>query len=537
MTASTLAPMIHSSLGHPSKGLLALSPELVLEVVSHIRPAVANVHAFSTDALANDPEKPNIANLRLVCQYLNEVLEHLVLKSISFDFGGTELSEAHVESQLSLLSMGGSAVSRYATQLYIKSLCISPRRSRGYINDSEQVDAKASALIRILNVHLKNAILSLSNLRFTVFNVEQADDCNTLALNALTALPSLEKVTLNIESGPADKPPTMLLVNRFSGLRSLCISLFSRPLYYGNSPNNNTPDSDFFDQVAEVISKSPFLHHLSILQPGQCKYDSSFRHLISKVPHTLPLAHLKSLYLAITDLKLDVISIPHLRSLTSLHIEGSAHSLHTGEELWPALAAAHIKLKNITVWHLSELLAKYLESYSGLQRLHVLLIYYPDGNCTTYDRQSFLQQILPLHNLSSTIITSPADNHPPWDVHSRSDSQGLVFEVHLQGTAAQPKDLEILPSVDVTACIDCIPDCLPLVVRARLMSYFSRIICHLLHFNAVRLFNAVPNMSHEATSRQILTHQDIFRVRNGYERVHDSPERCGKPMGKGPQDN
>lgn len=168
MTASTPASTIHSSLDHHSRGLLALSPELILEIASHTRPAAANVHTFSTDALANDPGKLNIANLRLVCRYLSEVLEHLVFKSISFDFGGTELSETHVESQLSLLSMGGSAVSRYATQLYIKSLCASRRRFGGYINDSEQVDAETSALIRILNVHLENAILSLSNLRSIV---------------------------------------------------------------------------------------------------------------------------------------------------------------------------------------------------------------------------------------------------------------------------------------------------------------------------------------------------------------------------------
>lgn len=317
------------------------------------------------------------------------------------------------------------------------------------------------------------------------FNVEQADDYSILALNALAALPSLEKVTLNIESGPVDKPPTMLLVNRFNQLRNLCVSLFNHPLYYGNSPNSKTPDSDFFDQLAEVISKSPFLHHLSILQQGQAKYDSSFLHLTSKVLPTRPLAHLKSLYLAITDLKLNAISVHHLRSLTSLHVEGSAHSLHTGEELWPALAAADIKLQNITVWHLSELLAKYLESYSGLQRLHVLLMYYPDGNCTTYDRQSFFQKILPLHNLSSVFTASPAGNHPPWDDDSRSNNQGLAFEVRSQGKAGQPQTLEILPSVDVTACIDCIPDCLPLVVRIRPPSYLPRVISHLSLFNPV----------------------------------------------------
>lgn len=256
--------------------------------------------------------------------------------------------------------------------------------------------------------------------------------------------------------------------------------MYNHPAYYYEySPNSKEPDGDFFDQVAEVISHSPSLHHLCILQLGQSEGDSSFRHLTSKVPAAQPLAHLKSLHLGISDLKLDAISVTHLKSLTALHIEGPTHSLHTGEDLWPALASADIKLQDITVWHLSELLMEYLESYSGLQRLHVLLVYCPDGNWTSYDRQSFLEKILPLHNLSPTITTSPEANHSPWDEDMRINSPGLVFEVQPQGKAVQPGGHDILPSVDVTACIDCIPDCLPLVVRIRPLSCPPRIISHL----------------------------------------------------------
>lgn len=168
MTTSTSASTIHSSSGLSCRGLLALSPELVVEIASHIgrelSPASTNAYGLSTDASENQG-KLNVASLRLVCRYLSEVLEHLVFKSISFDFGRIEQSESRVESKLLLLSKGGSAVSRYTTQLSIKSLYASRRRFPGYINDSEQIDGKTSALMRILDVHLENAILSLSNLR------------------------------------------------------------------------------------------------------------------------------------------------------------------------------------------------------------------------------------------------------------------------------------------------------------------------------------------------------------------------------------
>lgn len=150
------------------KSLPALSPEVILEVVSHIGvgklpPIRANEkarHTLPMGTLIKDDRKSTIANLRLVCRYLSQVLEHVVFKSIAFDFGGINISEEYVKFRLLWPLNGGSAAAfRHTTQITIKYLS-KDSRSCGAIDGGENV------VNGILSTHLKETIHLFHGLRF-----------------------------------------------------------------------------------------------------------------------------------------------------------------------------------------------------------------------------------------------------------------------------------------------------------------------------------------------------------------------------------
>lgn len=248
--------------------------------------------------------------------------------------------------------------------------------------------------------------------------------------------------------------PEKLLINRFSNLCRLRISIISSPrsLRFSGSIANAT--NDFIEHICETINQCPFLQDLSIIKTVRHRQDTSFRRLTGKLSSESTM--LKSLHLAISDLKLNGSMISHLKSLTSLHIEGSANKISTGEDLWPLLAAANIHLQDITVWHLSGHLLDYLKTYSSLQKLHIKLIYQDGDTWAAFDNQVFIRQILPLHSLS------PVFNEPS-EFESLLDSQGLVFARYPLNW--HPGVVRVLPQWDVTVCVDSVPHCLLLLVR------------------------------------------------------------------------
>lgn len=164
-----------------TEGLLSLSPELILEIASHIvswdefRSARRDsaLLARSTKNSALTMGQTTLANLRLVCQYLAEVLEHEIFRSLTFDLHVTRASETKIESQLALLAQGGCPASRHATFLHIK--CLDPIRE-GYSPEGtyfsvrnedfdSKMEAKATSIVVSRNTHLERAILSFQNVR------------------------------------------------------------------------------------------------------------------------------------------------------------------------------------------------------------------------------------------------------------------------------------------------------------------------------------------------------------------------------------
>ena len=159
---------------YSTKGLSSLSPELILEIASHIF-SWADIRSARRDPyfLAR-PSKPNtglavLANLRLVCRYLSQVLETDMFKSLTFDFHVTRASEADVKSKLALLAQSDSLASRHATFLHIK--CLNPTQvgygpdGRYFRDLDEKLKAKALSISISREAYIQKAVLSLQNLR------------------------------------------------------------------------------------------------------------------------------------------------------------------------------------------------------------------------------------------------------------------------------------------------------------------------------------------------------------------------------------
>jgi hypothetical protein len=264
-----------------------------------------------------------------------------------------------------------------------------------------------------------------------------------------------------LQIGPLCDDPADLSLFKFQNLRSLSISFINHPRYYSAHITDKN-QAQVVGHISQIVAQSPLLHHFSVLQPGRSKYDLSLRNVLKKVPASQPLAHLASLHLPLPDMMLDNDMTIHLKALKVLHIEGSAHPICTGAEIWGPLTAAQIKLQEITVSHLSESLLTYLASYSGLKKLHILLTYYPHGESTRCDTRAFFNDILPLHGLSSTINSALPD-----DKVDRLATDGLIFEISTQKQTHPEK----VPSWSITVCIDSVPDALPLVVSTPLIAF------------------------------------------------------------------
>ncbi|KAF9474710.1 hypothetical protein BDN70DRAFT_924447 [Pholiota conissans] len=454
----------------PTKGLSSLSPELILEIASHIF-SWADLRSARRDPyFLGRPSKPNtglagLANLRLVCRYLSQVLENDIFKSLTFDFHVTRASEIVVESKLALLAQSDSPASRHAAFLHIK--CLNPTQvgygpDGRYFHDDfdEKLKAKALSISISREAYIQRAVLSLQNLRCVAFTIEEIDEHVIQVIGALSSLPSLED--LNLRIGTLTKDPTTLGLNKFHNLRSLTISLIvNNPRYYRFHESDDECSETIADHISQAIKQSPELQHLIVLQPARSRYNVSFQNLFKKATSQTHI-HLELLHLALPDLVLDEASVlRHLTGLKYVRVDGSAYPFSTGADVWGPLMAAGIKLRQITVSHLSPPLLTYLASYSGLKRLHVLLNYYPHRESTIGDTGTFFKQILPLHGLLP-IINSPGHSDPyylpgPYD--------GLIFETSTQETA-----LTKAPIWLVNVCVDCVPDALPLVLEAVIQS-------------------------------------------------------------------
>jgi hypothetical protein len=146
-------------------------------------------------------------------------------------------------------------------------------------------------------------------------------------INSLSSLPLLENLELTVLSSPCVSLPW----NKLAGLRSITLSGY----------DSHIPLQSLVQQLGEAIANSPQLSYLGLHcgQSSACHDSPTLHDLLRMVSSSNPL-RLKHLRLDGWCTRLDSITLPHLKSITSLDLSnnlwrpvGSATKLGDPEEL------------------------------------------------------------------------------------------------------------------------------------------------------------------------------------------------------------
>ncbi|EDQ99658.1 uncharacterized protein LACBIDRAFT_334796 [Laccaria bicolor S238N-H82] len=324
----------------------------------------------------------DVTKLRLVCKRMSAVLESHILRSISINITKNRLDTGI--SQLTTLATQSSDSASATFKLHVRNLCPSmdpSDHSARYVFDSDirkwlekapspdPPDVKIAEEKMLAMLHV--AIASLSNLQSLKWNVGQHDSKWTPAavVDAMKTLPSLKSLELVLEDVVAG-----LQLDSLRNLES--IKIFG-PSHYCFR--------DIMEPLTLLIANSPNLHTIHV-GPTYSYGDgpaTTLHRLVKFCPsdRVLPL---KDLGLRSLFVKLDNITVPHLRHLTSLTLlnvrtaksDSDALSIDNGEishpdEIWVTLKAINVHLNETDVDDSCAAFLDYISSYSGLKRLRL----------------------------------------------------------------------------------------------------------------------------------------------------------------------
>ncbi|KAF8968535.1 hypothetical protein BDZ97DRAFT_1755206 [Flammula alnicola] len=361
--------------------LLSLAPELIQTIGS---------------ILCSD----DIKHLRLACKQLSEILESVILDKITFNINKSTLPASI--SQIRSLAAGRSPGASRTTS-HLTLVCFAPRydpQDESYW-DGEMVEnpkpldtPEVLEAERRMKKYLFDAVVSLKNVSTVRWHTHCKDDewvQNTI-MKALRSLPKLQNLSIGLTFLKIALP-----LQRLQTLREITIT--DKNCSSGEGPNYET-----YSNLGKLIARNSFITSIHIERQD---YDSqhtdpsaSFHHLFWCYPKDAAPLRLRRLVLRRMLIKLDNITLPHLRHLTALDVssmlepyEPDPHpsdsdspfstESRTEEELlekqravgsnisdiWDTLMVFGIYLEEITLTKITPSFLEYLECYSGLKKL------------------------------------------------------------------------------------------------------------------------------------------------------------------------
>ena len=245
-------------------------------------------------------------------------------------------------------------------------------------------------------------------------------------IDAVTNLPLLKTLQLSMTYHSSSS----LRLNRLSGLKGIAISVVS---YTRDQPL-------VLDTLANAIGQSPGLTHLE-LHPGSFGISEipSLHELVAKVPHSTPL-QLTHLLLERVLLRLDALTVPHLRSLTFLDLSYFSPLQHdwlepstefrnryarhhsTLTDIFVTLARERIHLRGLIVHEqCNTAIVKYIGSYSGMLEHLEISHFSPDNFAESHAlAELFYTFALPKHASTMQRLRILHDCNHEWNRHSES---------------------------------------------------------------------------------------------------------------------
>ncbi|KAF9479391.1 hypothetical protein BDN70DRAFT_984047 [Pholiota conissans] len=331
-------------------GMQHLPLELVQEIVSFA--------TVSTREGVPTYDKNHLSSLRLVCKCFKFAADPLLFSEINFDFHDDYLSK--VIGYFQTLSKKTHPACRYAKTLRIKSF---PDHPFCFPHEYHSLSAWISKAIQAL-VNVRAVYWTITGRRYDIlWSINEG----------LFTLPNLEELHLEFYELRILQwqAPDMIPLRRFRNLRSIDIK--------GHNLSAECA-ADFVVQLRAILKSGGSINRIGLSLPSWYGVSEDDLHILHKVlqntppKSNLPLQHLR---LQGYTLKLDSVTLPHLRHLTSLDVS-QAIGMHIGDarlnyqHLWDDLKSASIYIKDLRVSEIGRDLLGYLKAYSGLQKLTVI---------------------------------------------------------------------------------------------------------------------------------------------------------------------
>ncbi|KAH9474335.1 hypothetical protein JR316_0012793 [Psilocybe cubensis] len=436
------------------------------------------------DVVAEKLDLADIKQLRLCCKRLGSSLESFTFHTISLRINCHNASSSSGIRKLQYLAtQRHSGPSRMTKNLIID--CLAPDydptfEAESYVNGEWVANVPPKDLPQAIisrkqmKLYLFYALKSLKNLRSISWNIHQYDEqwVQCTVMNAIQTLPNLRSVRIEVDWARIPLP-----LHRLRGLRDITI-------IDSTIPSNSGNIYETYQNLGKMLARSPGLVGLNIQRGGyDCTHvdtSASLHHLLRCYPSSQTPLRLKHLVMNRMFVKLDAITLPHLHYLKSLdlsnvlephHITNIEHltvdskicssctQLHGSQKLvgssvdgiWDALTNLGIELEVLKVRKVTQSLLNYLESYSGIKRLHILSSAHPTSP-TEYDALAsrFFGTSLGMHIRTIEKLDIEAANEGLWcfGPHNMSviaSCTALVFlgipicSIHLQTFSCDDK--------------------------------------------------------------------------------------------------
>ncbi|KAJ3509104.1 hypothetical protein NLJ89_g5395 [Agrocybe chaxingu] len=321
-----------------SNPFLSLAPELI-------------------QTIGDELSMSDLKQLRLTCKQLQPLVNHQLFRTVMIDITINNIKKS--VDMLQLLATGDC-------------------NTRG-----SRADLEAQSATEQVAGCLRDALRSFSSLTTIRWSPVQWDneEVQIAVVEALVGLSTLKNLHLNTTNCKAALP-----VDKLKGLEE--ISIFGLCSYV-----------ETMDNVGRLIARSPGLRSLKVAQyRNYGKPLGKAQSLHQLLEYCDPLEPLRLRHLSVQEalVRLDHITLPHLRSLTSLELTSVCDPFNTGnrysyyrsqddtgaafdaqkvgsstEDIWKAFASTGVRLEKLKHDSLPRSLLKYLSSYSGLKSLNI----------------------------------------------------------------------------------------------------------------------------------------------------------------------
>ncbi|CAA7269411.1 unnamed protein product [Cyclocybe aegerita] len=359
----------------------------------------------------------DLKQLRLTCKQLQPLVNeqlfrtvaiHITVNSIKksvdmLQFLATRTTVLQDARELVLCSLSPAHDPQYYGPSYVRV------GDEWVLEQEPAIPAEAQSATKQVAGCLRDALRSfrcLTTIRW--FPVQRdSKEVQTAVIEALASLPTLKNLHLDITNWKAPLP-----VDNLKDLEEISIS--------GACSNDET-----MDNIGRMIARSPELRSLKV--PHYRNYGPSLgkaRSLYQLLEYCDPVVSLRLRHLSLhcALVRLDHITLPHLRNLTSLELIGVYDPFNaetcfgyrrsqdsteamleaqkvgsSTEDIWKAFATAGARLEELKHDSAPRSLLKYLSSYSGLKSLDITPTHFDSASLSDAAATEFFSTSLKSH--------------------------------------------------------------------------------------------------------------------------------------------